>query len=108
MKYKTEMIMIITGSILLSLGLTSSYSIIQKNNEDEFTTYKEASVEKRKAFESALKESQETGLYKTKPYWDYKVAIDADPETGCEYVIYWNKGGITPRLDKTGKQMGCY
>jgi len=34
------------------------------------------------------------------------MAIKTDNKTGCEYLVTGN-GGITPRLDREGYQMGC-
>lgn len=34
----------------------------------------------------------------------YSVSLYTDPDTGCEYLAQY-RGGITPRLDRNGKQV---
>ena len=43
-------------------------------------------------------------------YIQDSVSIFIDPETRCEYLVFWSKhslarGSITPRLDRDGKPM---
>lgn len=50
----------------------------------------------------------------TRSKWDKYVTILTDPETRCEYVFAsigeykGGSGGLSPRLDGDGNQMGCH
>lgn len=43
-----------------------------------------------------------------KTEWEQRVTIITDPETKCEYVLANRPGGLTPRLDGDGRQIGCH